>query len=120
LVRILIIDLLTEMGYAAVEVTDDVASLKVLQPDARIDLLVTDVGLPGGMNGLQMAYAARAHRPEIKVLFITGYAECAGIDDGLLGSGMRVLTKPFAMDALGMRIKDIVASTYANPMKVWA
>ncbi|ACS43823.1 response regulator [Methylorubrum extorquens] len=119
-VRMLIIDLLTEMGYAAVQATDDVAGLKVLQFDARIDMLVTDVGLPGGMNGLQMADAARAHRPELKVLFITGYAECADIDDGRLGSGMQVLAKPFALDALGMRIKDLVAGTYANSMKAWA
>ena len=113
-VRMLVVDLLTEMGYATVEAADGVAGLKVLQSDARIDLLVTDVGLPGGMNGRQMADAARGRRPDLKVLFITGYAECAAIGDGLLGPGMQVLTKPFAMDALGGRIKDLVAGTRAT------
>ena len=108
-VRRLVVDVLTDMGYATVEAADGAAGLKVLQSGARIDLLVTDVGLPGGMNGRQMADAARGYRPDLKVLFITGYAECAARGDGLLGPGMQVLTKPFRMDALGTRIRDLVA-----------
>nr|WP_100253300.1 ATP-binding protein [Methylobacterium sp. UNC300MFChir4.1] len=108
-VRILVVDLLTERGYATVEAADAAAGLTILQSDARIDLLVTDVGLPGGMNGRQMADAARGRRPDLKVLFITGYAECAVMGGGSLGPDMRVLTKPFAMDALGTRIRDLVA-----------
>ena len=108
-VRMLVVDVLTDMGYATVEAADGAAGLKVLQSGARIDLLVTDVGLPGGMNGRQMADAARGYRPDLKVLFITGYAECAARGDGLLGPGMQVLTKPFRMDALGTRIRDLVA-----------
>ncbi len=80
----------------------------MLQSDARIDLLVTDVGLPGGMNGRQMADAARVARPGLKVLFITGYAENAVLSHGHLDPGMHVLTKPFAMEALASRIKDLI------------
>ena len=80
----------------------------MLQSDVRIDLLVTDVGLPGGMNGRQIADAGRARRPGLKVLFITGYAETAAVGGGDLDPGMQVLTKPFAMEALATRIKDLI------------
>ncbi len=62
-VRMLLVDVLADMGYATVEAADGAAGLKVLQSGARIDLLVTDVGLPGGMNGRQMADAARRAGP---------------------------------------------------------
>ncbi|MGU3539707.1 ATP-binding protein [Methylobacterium sp. A54F] len=107
-VRMLVAEVLEDMGYTVVEAADGAAGLKVLRSDARIDLLVTDVGLPGGVNGRQMADAARERRPDLKVLFITGYAEAAVIADGRLGPGMQVLTKPFAMDALGARIKGLI------------
>jgi CheY-like chemotaxis protein len=107
-VRMLVTDVLEDLGYTAIEAADAVAGLKILQSDARIDLLVTDVGLPGGMNGRQMADAAREHRPDLKVLFITGYAENAAVGNGHLEPGMQVLTKPFAMDALASRIKDLI------------
>ena len=81
----------------------------MLQSDARIDLLVTDVGLPGGMNGRQVADAARVARPGLKVLFITGYAENAVLSHGHLEPRMHVLTKPFAMEALASRIKELIA-----------
>jgi DNA-binding LytR/AlgR family response regulator len=74
----------------------------------RIDLLITDVGLPGGMNGRQMAGAGREKRPKLKVLFITGYAENAVLNSGNLLPDMHVLTKPFAIDQLASRIKDIL------------
>ena len=88
--------------------TDGPAGLRVLQSDARIDLLVTDVGLPGSMNGRQMADAARVKRPDLKVLFITGFAENAVVGNGHLEPGMHVLTKPFAMEALASRIKELI------------
>ena len=84
--------------------------LKILQSEARIDLLVTDVGLPGGMNGRQMADAARLVRPNLEVLFITGYAENAVVGNGHLDPGMHVMTKPFAMEALASRIKALIPS----------
>jgi CheY-like chemotaxis protein len=76
-----------------------------------VDLLVTDVGLPGGMNGRQLADAARVRRPDLKVLFITGYAESAVIGEGQLKPGMHVLTKPFSLETLGSRISEIIAAT---------
>ena len=70
--------------------------------------LITDVGLPGGLNGRQLADAARTTRPDLKVLFITGYAENAIIGNGQLAPGMRVLTKPFVMTTLAERIAEMI------------
>ena len=108
-VRMLVCEVLAELGYAAIEAADGPAGLAVLRSDARVDLLVTDVGLPGGLNGRQVADAGRAVRPGLKVLFITGYAENAVISHGHLDRGMRVLTKPFALDALAARITGLIA-----------
>ncbi|MGU3665403.1 CHASE domain-containing protein [Methylobacterium sp. A49B] len=108
-VRMLITDVLSDLGYTAVEAADGSSGLRVLQSDARVDLLVTDVGLPGGMNGRQLADAARVGRPHLKVLFITGYAEAAVLGDGDLEPGMEVLTKPFAVDVLAARIREMLA-----------
>jgi PAS domain S-box-containing protein len=107
-VRMLITDILEELGFSAIEAGDSAAGLKVLQSDVRIDLLVTDVGLPGGMNGRQMADAARVTRPDLKVLFITGYAENAAVGHGQLAPGMAVLTKPFPMEAMAARISSMI------------
>jgi CheY-like chemotaxis protein len=107
-VRLLIVDVLHELGYAAIEAADGAAGMRVLDSGARIDLLVTDVGLPGGMNGRQLADAARAGRPDLHVLFITGFAENALLNNGQLEPGMAVLTKPFAIDALATRIRQLV------------
>ena len=71
-------------------------------------MLITDVGLPGGLNGRQVADAARLLRPGIKVLFITGYAENAVLNHGHLAAGMQVLTKPFAMETLASRVKQLI------------
>jgi PAS domain S-box-containing protein len=107
-VRMLITEVLQELGYSAIEAADGAAGLRILQSDARIDLVITDVGLPGGMNGRQMADAARQSRPDLKVLFITGYAENAAVSNGHLEPGMHVLTKPFAMDKLAARLKALI------------
>jgi len=104
----LIVEVLQEQGYAAIEASDGAEGLKILQSEARLDLLITDVGLPGGMNGRQLADAARATRPDLKVLFITGYAENAVIGNGYLAPGMELLTKPFAMHALAVKIRDLL------------
>ncbi|WP_458093636.1 PAS domain-containing protein [Roseomonas sp. WA12] len=107
-IRMLVAEVLQELGYAAIEAADGAAALRVLRSDSRLDLLITDVGLPGGMNGRQVADAGRQARPELPVLFITGYAENAAIGNGHLEPGMHVLTKPFAMEALATRIKAII------------
>ena len=108
-VRMLVTEILEELGYTAIEAADGAAGLRVLRSNTRIDLLVTDVGLPGGMNGRQVADAARVTRPGLKVLFITGYAENAVLSHGHLEPGMHVLTKPFAMEAMASRIKELIA-----------
>jgi len=108
-VRMLVTDVLGDLGYTAIEAADGASGLKVLQSEARIDLLVTDVGLPGGLNGRQMADAARVSRPGLKVLFITGFAENALLASGDLDPGMSVLTKPFAVDTLAARIRALIA-----------
>jgi PAS domain S-box-containing protein len=109
-IRMLVAELLGEAGYSVIEAPDGPAGLKVLESNARIDLLITDVGLPGGMNGRQVADAARVARPKLKVLFITGYAENAVIGKNRLENGMYVMTKPFQIDVLANRICEIIES----------
>jgi PAS domain S-box-containing protein len=108
LVRMLVVDVLEDLGYLSLEAVDAASSLKILQSDVRIDLLVTDVGLPGGMNGGQLVDFARALRPALKVLFITGYAENAIINHGHFDGGMQIMTKPFTMEALGTKIREMI------------
>ena len=110
-VRMLVVEVLEDLGYATIEAADGAGGLKVLQSDVRINLMVTDVGLPGGMNGRQVADAGRAIRPDLRVLFITGYAENAVVGNGNLEPGMQVLTKPFAMEALASRVTDLIAGS---------
>jgi len=107
-VRMLVADALGEGGYTCIEAADGAAGLKVLQSPARIDLLITDVGLPGNLNGRQVADAARVLRPDLKVLFITGYAENAVFNHGHVEPGMELLTKPFAVDALLARVERML------------
>ncbi|CAN5264053.1 hypothetical protein BH09PSE1_BH09PSE1_02850 [soil metagenome] len=107
-VRMLVVEVLTDAGYHVLEAPDGPSGLDILRTDVRIDLLITDVGLPGGMNGRQVADAAREVRPALKVLFITGYAENAAVGNGHLDPGMEVMTKPFVMAALGEKVRDMV------------
>jgi PAS domain S-box-containing protein len=107
-IRMLIVDVLEEAGYRVLEAHDGPAGLTILQSDIHIDLLITDVGLPGGVNGRQVADAARTTRPNLKVLFITGYAENAVIGRGHLDAGMQVITKPFSVMALGSRVRELI------------
>ncbi|NMN05090.1 response regulator [Novosphingobium sp. SG919] len=108
LVRMLVVTALEDMGHTVLEAEDGAQGLKILQSEAAIDLVVTDVGLPGGMNGRQMADAARGHRPDTPVLFITGYAENAIIGNGHLEPGMQILTKPFAVGDLEQRVRAML------------
>uniref|UniRef100_UPI00313FED81 response regulator n=1 Tax=Pseudomonas sp. CFBP 13711 TaxID=2775310 RepID=UPI00313FED81 len=104
----LVMDILEDLGYMAIEAGDSAAGLNVLQSNARIDLLISDVGLPGGLNGRQMVDAGRVCRPDLKVLFITGYAENSVLGSGRLAPGMAVLTKPFSIEAMRLRIHAMV------------
>jgi CheY-like chemotaxis protein len=108
-VRGLILEVLDELGYTAIEASDGPSGLAILQSGRRIDLLVTDIGLPG-LNGRQVADGGRASRPDLKVLFMTGYAENAAMASGFLEPGMAMITKPFAMDVLAGRIREIIGN----------
>nr|WP_246718909.1 response regulator [Microvirga terrestris] len=106
-IRELIVEVLQDLGYQALEAADGLSGLRILQSRKRIDLLVTDVGLPG-LNGRQLADHARETRPDLKVLFITGYAENATLASGFLDPGMEMITKPFAVEALTTRIRTMI------------
>ncbi|MFC4309937.1 ATP-binding protein [Steroidobacter flavus] len=108
-VRDLVVDLLAEMGYRSLQAVDGPSGLAILVSDVRIDLLISDVGLPG-FNGRQLADAACAHREGLKVLFITGYAHNAAVSNDLLAPGMQMITKPFALETLAERIRDMIGS----------
>jgi PAS domain S-box-containing protein len=106
-VRDLAVEVLEDLGYRAIEAADGQAGLSIVQSPVRIDLLLTDMGLPG-LNGRQLADLAREVRPGLKVLFITGYAENAVRASGFLEPGMEMITKPFAVDALARRIREMI------------
>ncbi|MDB5821160.1 MAG: hypothetical protein JWQ11_4800, partial [Rhizobacter sp.] len=105
--RMLVVEVLEDLGYAALQAEEGSSALAIARADRRIDLLITDVGLPG-MNGRQVAEVIRIKRPELKVLFITGYAEGAAVRGGFLDDGMEMITKPFALDALAERIREMI------------
>ena len=107
-VRMLVVEVLEELGYAAIEAADGRSGLRQIEAGGRLDLLVTDVGLPGGMNGRQLANAARVCRPGLKVLFITGFAESFATGDGAMEPGMEIMTKPFPMGALATKIRAMI------------
>ncbi len=107
-VRGVILEMLGEQGYRTLQAVDGPSGLKILRSGARIDLLVTDVGLPG-INGRQLADQARETRPDLKILFITGYAESVAMADGFLQPGMEMITKPFDLDNLSRRIRGMVS-----------
>jgi CheY-like chemotaxis protein len=108
-VRGVILEMLGEHGYRTFEAGDGPAGLQILRSDRRIDLLVTDVGLPG-MDGRQLADQAREMRPGLKVLFITGYAESVAMAGGFLQPGMEMITKPFDLDNLSRRVRAMVSN----------
>jgi PAS domain S-box-containing protein len=107
-VRMLAAETLAAAGYRVLQAAQGGDGLKILQSAVAVDLLVTDVGLAGGINGRQVADAARISRPGLKVLFITGYAEHAVISDGVLEPGMRVITKPFALADLASKVRAMI------------
>ncbi len=106
-VRLLIGEVLRELGYACIEASEGQAALPILISNTRLDLMITDVGLPG-LSGRQLATVARQYRPELKILFVTGYAEHATGHTKFLEPGMEMVTKPFALDALALKIREMI------------
>ncbi|MBN0977923.1 response regulator [Pseudomonas hygromyciniae] len=106
-VRVLVSQVLSELGYAFVEAGDADSALPIIESSQRIDLLISDVGLPG-MNGRQLAEIGRQIRPDLKVLFITGYAEHAAVRGGFLDPGMQLITKPFTFDLLTAKVREMI------------
>jgi signal transduction histidine kinase len=107
-IRMLIREVLEELGYTPAEACDAQEGLEILQSGRKLDLMITDVGLPNGMNGRQLADLARRERPGLQVLFITGYAEQAALGADRLEPGMDVITKPFALHELATRIRTMI------------
>ena len=109
-IRSLMREILADAGYRVLEARNGPAGVAVLQSSERIDLLITDVGLPGGLNGRQVADAGRAARPDLKVLFVTGYAANAAVGAGHMEAGMAVLTKPFNILDLERRVREMIGA----------
>ena len=107
-VRAYSVEILRELGYRVIEAHDGPSALRLLERQTRVDLLFTDVVLPGGMTGAQVAAQARGARPELKVLFTTGYARNAIVHHGRLDQGVQLITKPFSMADLATRVRDIL------------
>jgi CheY-like chemotaxis protein len=107
-VRMVLVDMLEDIGYTVLAAADGASGLKILDSETRIDLLVSDVGLPGGINGRQLADAARQRRLDLKVLFITGYSEVFTAGSGLLDEDMQVITKPFSLTAFADKVQGMV------------
>ncbi|MFT0180330.1 MULTISPECIES: hybrid sensor histidine kinase/response regulator [Pseudomonas] len=105
-VRSLIVEVLGELGYQTLEAGNAQEAMPFLENPQRIDLMISDVGLPG-MNGRQLADLAQANRPELKVLLATGYAEGSNVE-GYLAPNMEIITKPFAIDALANKISEML------------
>ena len=106
-VRALVLEVLEDLGYAGLAASDGASALPIIDGNQRLDLLITDVGLPG-LNGRQIAEMAQQRRPGLKVLFITGYAEHAAARNGFLAEGMEMIAKPFSIDALATRVRAMI------------
>jgi len=107
-IRMLIADVIDELGHVFEEAANSDAGLAVLRSDTRIDLLITDIGLPGSVDGRQVVEEARRLRPGLKVLFITGYASSTLFERSTLDDGMYVLPKPFDIEMLSEQISSLL------------
>ena len=112
--RLIMADILLDIGYEVLEAHDGPSALRILESGVQLALLITDVGLPGGMNGRQIADAARSRFPNLNVLFVTGYAENAAIGSGLIAPGMQVMTKPFAVEEFARRVREMTEAASRN------
>jgi DNA-binding response OmpR family regulator len=108
-VRLLIAEVLRDIGYDCLEADDGPSALQYLNSDVRLDLMISDVGLPG-ISGRQLADIGRERRPDLKILFVTGYTANATNRSGFLGAGMEMITKPFNLDDLAVKIRTMIES----------
>jgi CheY-like chemotaxis protein len=106
-VRLILADVLRELGYDVLLASDARPAIPILQSDRRIDLMVSDFMLPH-INGRKLAEIARASRPDLTILFVTGYAEDANFRRGFLDPGMDLLTKPFTLDTLSAKVRALI------------
>jgi len=106
--RMLVVDVLADQGYTVLQADKGRIGLELVSCTPQLSLLVTDVGLPNGMNGRQLADAAWKLRPDLKVLFITGYADGATVGNSLLDGRMQVMTKPFRLNAFLAKVQEIM------------
>jgi PAS domain S-box-containing protein len=107
-VRMFMSEALKEFGYEIVEASDAASGLKLLESNAHFDLLITDVGMPGGMNGRQMVDASRRTRSKLPVLFVTGYAEKGAMGKNKIDAGLHILNKPFSVELLATRVRELI------------
>jgi PAS domain S-box-containing protein len=114
-VRAYSVEILRELGYRVIEAHDGPSALRLLERQFRVDLLFTDVVLPGGMTGAQVAAQARGAKPDLKVLFTTGYARNAIVHHGRLDQGVQLITKPFSMSDLATRVRDVLDGLAREP-----
>jgi CheY-like chemotaxis protein len=98
--------ILEELGYRVLKAENGAAALAVLDGDPRIDLLLTDVVMPGGVNGQQLADLATQRRPGLKVLFMTGYAPNAIVRHGRLDAKVHLIGKPFSFEELAAKVRE--------------
>ena len=110
IVRMLMTEMLSDHGYTVLEAHSGRSGLSVVESGTRLDLLITDVGLPGGMDGRQLADAVRQQRPNLKALFVTGYAESAALEISRREQGIEIMIKPFTVDALLAKVQEMTSS----------
>jgi PAS domain S-box-containing protein len=100
--------LLSDLGYQVLEAPDGPTALRIVEKEPGIDLLFTDVGLPGGLNGRQLAEEARRRLPRLKVLFTTAYARNAIVHQGRLDPGVELVVKPFTSATLAAKVRRVL------------
>lgn len=117
-VRTYSVEALQELGYRVIEAADGPSSLELLERNPQVDLLFTDVILPGGMTGAQLAAQARGRWPKLKVLFTTGYARNAIVHHGRLDKGVQLITKPFTVADLAVRVREVLESAVPDSAEI--
>ena len=113
--RSLLTELLTDMGCTVIAAADGPSALRIFETTARIDLLVTDVGLPGSMNGKTLADAVKAQQPQVKIMFVTGYLDDVARQAGLMEPGAEIMTKPFKLDEFAQKVATLIQERDTPP-----